>query len=227
MRKSILILAVVLLSSFQVAVISTIDLNVMKAAEGQMGVFLGKIPSGEASSYGFRQEDDMDLCMVGKPYRIIEFKKSFYDEAIAAEDKNYISIKNEWRVPVSVREVNRTMLTVKGNPGNYMVTGMGDTGFARELQVKSRGISDSDEYYLLRIPALSADFFVHEANNSFSEAEFIPLASAMKAIPSLSKSYTGTFNLGEVQQKVKEELGNHTNKEPVKKQPKKKQAKKK
>src|SRR4051812_30108495 len=100
MRKYFLVLMVFLLSSFQVSALSFTDMHVMKAAEGQLGVFTAKIPPGEASSYGFRQEDDMELLEVGKPYRILEFNSDFYDNELA-EDKNYIVIKSEWRVPVS------------------------------------------------------------------------------------------------------------------------------
>jgi hypothetical protein len=195
----------------------------MKAAEGQMGIFLSKIPPGESSSYGFRQEDDLELATVGKPYRIIELNHAFYQDSTPQEDKNYFTIKNEWLAPVSVNELNRTMLTIKGNPGNYTVTAMGDTDLARELQAKSRGISDSDEYYLLRIPSLGAVFFVHEATSSFLDAEFIPLASAMKAIPALGKSYTATFTIMEIEKKIKDELTRPAARQPIKKpQPKKK-----
>lgn len=201
-------------------------MNVMKAAEGQLGVFLGKIPPGEAGSYGFRQEDDFEQCTVGKPYRIIEFTREYYADSTPSDDKNYVVIRNEWRAPVFSKADVRAMLTVKGNSGNYSVTAMGDTALARELHSVSMGISDSDEYYLLHISSLSADFFVHEANNSFADAEFIPLASARKAIPSLSKSYTGTFNLLEVEQKVKEELAKRSGEPGRKQQPKKKPVKK-
>jgi hypothetical protein len=103
---------------------------------------------------------------------------------------------------------------------------MGDSDLAKELHAKSRGTNDSDEYYLLRVPALSADFFVHEANNSFNDAEFIPLASAAAAIPALSKSYTSTFTLADVQRIIKEELQKRTQRVPLKAAPKKKPIKK-
>jgi hypothetical protein len=226
MHKSILLLLTGLLCSFQIAVITTTDLQVMKAAEGQMGVFLARIPPGSATDYGFKQEDDMELCTIGKPYRFIEFNQDFYEDSTPIEDRNYVTIKNEWLAPISIKDVNRTLLSVKGNPGNYHVTAMGDTDLAKELQIKSRGVSDSDEYYLLTIPALSATFFVHEATSSFLDAEFTPLASARKEIPSLSKSYTGAFTLMEVQQKVKDELYRRFHKDPIRK-PKKKPVQKK
>ena len=75
----------------------------------------------------FRQEDDMDLLVVEeKPYRFLEFNEDFYANELT-EDKNYILIKNEWRVPVSVKGVNGAMLTVSGNSSNYTVSGMGDS----------------------------------------------------------------------------------------------------
>ena len=221
MKNSVLILLLIVLSSFQVSVMSITDMHVMKAAEGQLGVFTGKIPPGEASSYGFRQEDDMELLAIEKPYRTIEFSKDFYENPIG-DDKNYIVINNEWRAPVSSKGVNRVMLVVTGSSSNFRAVSMGDTLLARELQPLSRGLNDSDEYYLLRIPALSADFFVHEANFSFADAEFIPLSSAKKEIKALSKDRKDAYSLNEVQQFVKDEYLVHKKKEDEKPLPKRK-----
>ncbi len=226
MYRSMLVILLLVLSSFQISVMSLTDMHVMKAAEGQLGIYIARIPPGEATSYGFRQEDDKDLLVVEKPYRFLEFNEDFYSYDLS-EDKNYILIKNEWKVPVSIKGVNRVLLTVKGNSSNYTISGMGDTMLAKELQHKNIGVSDSEEYYLLRIPALSAAFFGHEGTNSFMDIEFIPLASAINAIASISKVRKDSYSLGEVQQMVKEELVKRAKKETVKTQPKKNAPKKK
>jgi len=214
MHRYLLIMLLFVLSSFQISVLSLTDMHVMKAAEGQLDIYIAKIPPGEASSYGFRQEDDMELLVVGKPYRFIEFNADFYDNELA-EDRNCVVIKNEWRVPVSFKGTNRVMLTVRGNSSNYAVTAMGDTMLAKELERKSAGLNDSDEYYLLRVPGLSAVFFGHESTNSFSDAEFIPLASAISAIATLHNTHKDFYTLYEVQAMVKEEFAKRTKKEPV------------
>jgi hypothetical protein len=213
MHRYLLIVLVFVLSSFQVSVLSFTDMHVMKAAEGQLGVFTARIPPGDANLHGFRQEDDMEQLEVGKPYRILEFNTDFYDNELG-EDRNYIIIKSEWRVPVSSKGENRVMLTVKGISGNFSVTHMGDTSLARELQHKTIGMNDSDEYYLLQVPVLSATFLGHEASGSFSDAEFIPLSSAAASIASISTARRDSYTLGDVQKMVKEELARRNKKEP-------------
>lgn len=202
MKRCLLISSLFILCSFQVSILSFTDMHVMKAAEGQMNVFLSRIAPGESNLYGFRQQDDLETVVVERPYRIIEFNMDFYDNELR-EDQNYITLKNEWRVPLSVGGAFRTMLFVSGGSANFKVTNMGDTSLARELQSLNRGISDSDEYYLLRIPALSACFFVHAANSSFVEGQFVPLSSGFQVI---GKPYSAGYTLNEVQQLVKDEM---------------------
>ncbi len=218
MHKSLLVVSFFLLCSFQVSVESLTDMMVMKAAESQLGVYTSKILPGDAGLYGFRNEDDMELLTIGKPYRILEFNEDFYYHDLE-EDHNYIDMKQEWRVPVQAKGVNRVLLTVKGNSSNYSVTAMGDTLLAHELQHKE-SVNDSDEYYLLRVPALSADFFVHEAHEAFDEAVFIPLANARKAIPAFGKDHTATYGLIEVQKQVKAALAAKAKKADQKDTPK-------
>lgn len=205
MKNCLLAVSFLMLSSFQVAVTSVTNLHVMKAAEGQLSIYTSRIQPGDASKYGFRQEDDMELLTIEKPYRVILFNSDFYESA-PQEGKNYLNITNEWKVPVASKGMNRTLLTVQGISSNYKVMGMGDTTLARELQPVSKGLNDSDEYYILRIPMISADFFVHEPNNSFADAEFIPLFSATSAIKSISKSFNNSYSLDEIQTMVRNEL---------------------
>jgi hypothetical protein len=148
----------------------------------------------------------MDECEIGKPYRVLVFSNDFYNGEID-ENKNYIEIKNEWKVPVMIKGVNRNLLTVGGTSGNYNVASMGDTTLAKELQQRNKYPDESDTYYLLRVPQLAADFFAHETNHSLAEAEFVPLSSAAKAIPALSQGgFKAAYSLSEVEQMVKQTL---------------------
>ncbi len=191
-------------SSF--SVVNDTDKIVAAAADSQLPVFLSKIPAGQEAWYGFRPQDDLDLCATGKPYRMIFFSNDFYKGPLE-DNKNYLSIKNEWRVPVIIDGDYRNLLTMTGNPGNYLISGMGDTVLAKELQLLSAGVNENGQNYILRIPRLRADFFVTENDNSFSEAKFTPLLNAVIAVPALSSTSKTTFSLAEVQQAVKEALG--------------------
>jgi hypothetical protein len=202
MNKYLLVLLIALCSSFRIMPDVETDKLVMKAAEGQLPVFLARIKQGNEAEYGFRNEDDMEQCTIGQPYRELGFSEDFYNKDLE-EDKDYIVIRNEWHVPVMIQDKNRVLLTVKGTSGNYMVTSMGEVEVAKELQQRNKFADETENYYILRIPKLGADFFVHETNNSFTEAEFIALTSARNAIPSIIK---GSYTLSEVQQMAKKAL---------------------
>jgi len=203
MNKTLAILLLVMCCSF--LPVSNIDQLVMAAAESQFPVFLSKVPAGNEGWYGFKADDDLDLFGIGKPFRILMFNNDFFSTPLV-EDKNYFMIKNEWLVPVTINGKNRTLLTMNGNPGNYTIAAMGDTTLAQELQEQSAGAGESEEFYLLRIPKLRADFFVTETNNSFSEAHFTPLLNAIVACPSLSNTSKTSFTLSEVEKTIKEAL---------------------
>ena len=202
MYKSLFVILFVVCSGF--CIINDTDKIVQAAAESQLPVFLSKIPAGMEASYGFRPQDDLDLCTVGKPYRMLFFSSDFYKGPIDVS-RNYILIKNEWRVPVIADSMYRNLLTITGNPGNYTISGMGDTVLAKELQQQGAG-NENDEYYILRIPPLRADFFVAESNNSFIEARFTPLLTAIIALPALSSTGKSSFTLAEVEKTIKEAL---------------------
>jgi len=222
MVRSAFIALVVALCCFHQPGFAQVEPLVMQAAEAQLPVFIARIPGGQEASYGFTSEDNMEQCTIGKPYRTLVFTSEFYTTKLE-DDVNYLSIKNEWLVPVTITGQNRVLLTVAGNPGNFSVSGMKWVALAKELQQKSTGLNTSDTWYLLQVTPLSADFVVTEHDNSFVEAQFIPLASAVSAIPTLGKNKKATYTLEEVQQMIKDVVGKKT---PAKDPPKKKLKKK-
>ena len=212
MLKGFLIIIATACCSFFVPQDSNTERVVMKAAEGQLDAYLGKIQPGHYVEFGFKPSDDLDNCGIAKPYRLMTFTNDFYAHDLE-DNKNYTDIKNEWRVPVTVKGEHRVLLTVNGSSGNYKISGMGDAELAKELEIKSAAYNENDAYYLLRVPPLSADFFVSEHENSFSDAEFIPLESAKTAIPSLRLASKASYTLEEIQAMVKTAV----KKDPVKK----------
>ena len=201
MRQYVLVLLAFLIS---VRGLSQTDAEtyVIKTAESQLPIFLSRIEPGDMQYYGFSKDDELDNCKVGKPYRLLELNREFYDHDIS-DNVDYIAIKNEWLVPVTCGGQNRVLLTVNGNPGNYTVSGIGMPELARELQRKSKKSGENDIWYLLRITALSAEFFIHEGNNSFQEAEFVPLVSALRKVPGIKTSGKKVFSLEETERLVK------------------------
>ncbi len=212
------------LCSFQKQNGNNKEMQVMKAAEGQMDLNLSKIKPGEERNYGFTTFDSMDLCSIGKPYRLLEFTNEFYTGPLD-ENGNYITITNDWRVPVVLGSQHRFLFSVSGNPGNYSISGMGDAGVARELQKLSQSARDSDEFYILTVYPLFAEFYGQESNNSFSEIRLIPLASAYIAIPGLRSG--ASYSLSEVQDMVKKAIDARKKPAPIKEAPVKPKPKKK
>lgn len=217
MFRAILIILTVICCSFFIPQDNNTDKLVMKAAEGQLEAYLGKIKPGNYAAFGFKEGDDLENCNIAKPYRLITFTNDFYKQELT-DNVNYIDIKQEWLVPVTVKGEHRVLFTVNGTSGNFTVSGMGSAELAKELEIKSAPFSDNDAYFLLRIPPLSVDFFVADHENSFDNAEFIPLESAKKAIPSLRTSSKQSFSLDEVQKMVKTATSQKPgNKAPAKK----------
>jgi hypothetical protein len=216
MHRALFIILFISCCSFLIPTDNPTDLLVMKAAESQLPIFLAKIRPGDEGIYGFTENDDLDGCAVGKPFRMLVFNDDFYAANKLVEEKNYITIKNEWRVPVTIRDTNRTLLIVDGNPGNYTVSGMGAPLLAKELQQVSTGAWEHNSFYLLQVSALLADFFVTERDNSFIDAQFVPLESAIMAIPALNKNKKPFYSLTEVENMVKEELKTSPVNEPKK-----------
>ena len=225
MLRSLLILLVISFCSFRLCPDATTDKLVMKAAESQLQVYIAKIQPGHEADYGFTDKDVIENCAVGKPYRLLGFHSDFFTAPLA-DNINYLVIKNEWRVPVTLNGEHRLLLTVDGNPGNFTVSGMGGAALAKELEYKTANYNDKNDYFILRIHQLSADILVIGQENSFADAEFIPMASAHKAIPAFGDSKK-SFTLNEVQTYIKNALpANQDRKEPVKKKPAKKKVKK-
>ncbi len=202
MYKYLSLFLLVVCVSYRIPAGNDVDKQVMAAGESQLEVYLSKIEQGHEADYGFTNADHTEGCTIGKPYRLLAFNSDFYNKPIS-EGEDYFVIKNEWRVPVMLNGQSRVLLTVGGNSGNYSVTGMSDPLLARELQLKGTSMSNDDTWYLLQIPALAADFFVSEHDNSFIDAQFMPLASAVAALPQ-GKSAKPIYTLTEVGQMVKD-----------------------
>jgi hypothetical protein len=188
MRRFVLfIIALLFFSSFNT--ISSDD-PVISAAQKELQSYLALIPAGRESLYGFPCAADLKNCTVGKPYQLLKLSTDFYQGTYTPET-DYLVMGNEWRVPVVSGGTNCSLLTVTSQGGNYNVVDMGGALLSRELQQASAQTGSGDQFYILRIYTLHADFFVDAKTSSASDASFFPLTSAIMAMPSLqNKSYS-------------------------------------
>lgn len=169
--------------------------DVVNAARAGLPAFLKLVPVTNCQDYGFPSAASMQHCTVGKPFQMLSLSVDFYRENLKA-GKNYLMIGKEWRVPVITDGDFCTLLTVVGEQPNMKAQNLSGAELARQLQQATRIIPPTDDFYLLRVFQLSADFFVDAKTSSLSEASYIPLPSALEAMPTLrSKS---SFTLGEL-----------------------------
>ena len=111
MYKAIVIILLTILCSFRSLPTGDTDSQVIQIADSQMDAYLAKIEPGKEGDFGFTENDDFDLCTIGKPYRLIEFNPDFYDNALQ-DNTDYINIKNKWLAPIVLNKQNKALLTV-------------------------------------------------------------------------------------------------------------------
>lgn len=179
-----------------------ISSKVIKAAQDNLASSLAKIPAGQEKSFGFTSRDEFVNASVGKPYRVITFHKDFYNDEVTLDKNNSIVTQNEWRVPVTVNGKNRLLLTVTGIGDEYKVVDVGGAGLAKELEQKT---IVGNNYFLLRIYPLSADFVAVSNSASLEQAQFIPLTSALSAFEFLKAIDKSSWLLDELLSQIKEE----------------------
>ncbi|MEP7168531.1 MAG: hypothetical protein ABI855_04120 [Bacteroidota bacterium] len=203
---SFLIATMIVCSSFTSS--DETDKKVMMAAQENLSSSLSKIPVGKENQFGFTGTDEFSKCIIGKPYRLITLNNAFFTDEILTS-KNYLLEQDEWRVPVMVNDQNRLLLTVTGQSDIYSVVDLGGMVLAKELQKKSKDFKSSDTRFILRIYPLSADFLVKAGSNSLTNAEYIPLTSALMGIDGINSNAKPEYSLSEVLQLIKQELKNH------------------
>ncbi len=180
--------------------------KVQKIAKRQCATFLNSIPEGEELQFGYSGREEMNLSTTGRPICVLNLTKEFYSASILG-NTNYIIVGNEWRVPLTVKGRNKTLLTVNYRDGNYSVTDIGGAVLAAELQEQVAKAAKNSHYYMLRIYPLTADFFAY-GDGKIEDLTFYPLTSACMAMPSLNKrkAYTAKQVLISVKDALKKTL---------------------
>ena len=208
MQKTILFIAAFLaLCSFSPASSGQNDATVMKVAQDNLQSFLTQIPPGQLEGFGFNSRGEFASSTIGKPYQMLGLNLDIY-KGIQVNDESAIIVQDQWRVPVVVNGQQRLLLSVSGKNGSMETVGMGGAGLATELQKKGDLANANQQFYLLRIYPLEADFFVSATGSSFTDAKFFPLYSATMAMPVLNEYNTTSLSLSQVLPIIKDALKN-------------------
>lgn len=205
MRKYLLIAAVVILSSFNTA--TTKDyVAVVSAARSGAGKLISQIPAGSESQFGFTNRDEFNHILIGQPLHVVTLNMDFFSSPTLMQGATYITESNEWRVPLEVDGKSRVLVTVNSKDGAYEASDLGGAGLAQELQTAVKAYGENGHCYLFRVYQLHADFLVTTQDDVLAGAKYIPLTSAMMAIPSLKNTAYKTADILNI---IKKELINH------------------
>lgn len=189
------------------ALAETSDLRqVTDAGTAGFQAFLAKIPVGSESDYGFANRDEIARVTLGQPIQTLTVvPDSLANDLIP--DKEYLVPTNEWRVPLSVDEQMRALLTVAKVDGVWRVVGLGAAGLAKELQAfeVSHEIDPARQgRALLRIFQAHCDFLI--ITDSGAPAAIYPLQSAVMALKTANRTIQNVYTENELLPVVKANL---------------------
>ncbi len=203
MYKVALGFALFILAGFSIPLPIDNDSKVMMVAADNLTLSLAKIPAGQENNYGFKNREEFTVSSVAKPFRVITLNQDFFTDATPG-DKNYLSMQNEWRVPVALKGNNCILLTVSQQGNDLAVVDLGGAMLAKELQISDIEPASTNQY-ILRIYPLTCDFLVKAADGkTLNEATYIPLTSAIMAIKELAVKKT--FTLAEILPLIKQQI---------------------
>jgi hypothetical protein len=184
-----------------------VESKVIKAASEGLATFLGNIPQGSESQFGFNDRSEIMAATIATPYRLLTLSTEFYNgrSLTSTNYKTFITETNEWRVPVLVNGESRLLLTIVPEGKEFTAADLGGAKLAGEIGqlVQNNG---EHRYYLLKIHRLTAEFLLDAPTGNLDRAKCMPLSSAREALPALADSKT-VFSVPEVLQVVRKELG--------------------
>jgi hypothetical protein len=170
----------------------TINDAISKDIKSKTALNLSKIPVGSEKLYGFDSRADFDNCTLGNPIRMVTLT-----------NENTLSEQDQWRVPVKLNGMNKTLFTVQKINGTYEIVDIGGRILSNELQeIENKGISVT---YFLRLYSQKIDFVFDSASlNDLSQVTFLPLESAQLFLNARQKgTITTSLKLDEVLNLIK------------------------
>lgn len=159
-----------------------IDDTVIAAAQAGLQSFLQSIPPGAEMKYGFHNRQEFVEAIPASPIRIYTVRQ---DSLLAKGifGKNFLIPLEEWKVPVTVGEELRAVLTVARVAGKLKVVEMGGAEMAKELAIFDQQHQNKRKI-LLRLYRLHCDFLViPPVGGDVAEGDVYPLHSAIVVFP--------------------------------------------
>jgi hypothetical protein len=182
--------------------------KMLQEAASGLQAWLGNIPGGSESNYGFNSRTEFADATLGEPYEVFTLTGDFFREDIKQE-KNYLKATGEWRIPVLVNQENRALITVVEKNDKWTIVSLGARELAHELQGFDSFpvFKNAKNLRLFRVFQLQSDFlFSGDPSSTSPEISFYPLHSASLNIAKVRESREKTFGLNQLLSFIKNSL---------------------
>jgi hypothetical protein len=171
MYRSFLVCALVVC---QVMAAGLDDTGVLKAAEDEAGTFLGKIPDGYETYYGFKDRAEFSKIKLGVPLKVFTINPDSVDETGGAS-KKFLKDVNEWRVPVTINNEYRALITVVKSDGKFKAVDFGGVVLAHRIGTITGSFSGYVNN-IVRIYSIQSDYILADsAGVKGEEGLYIPV----------------------------------------------------
>ncbi len=205
MKKASFIIVLFILVSCAYAQ-ETANQNISFAVKNSLLQWLEKIPSGDEANYGFQNREEFSRAGLGSPIQMFKLNDILY----GSDGKvNPMKPTGEWKIPVTVDEQNRALVTVMKRDLEWSIVDLGAAGLARELNdFKSKLTAEQfRDIKMLRVYQVESDFLFYDApSSSADEIVLVPMQSASHYLEGMTGRTKKTLTLEEVTKFVSESI---------------------
>lgn len=180
--------------------------NMIPAVSKDLPSWLQKIPAGNEMLYGFQNRDEFSRASLGTPYPVFTLSEEFFTQPNPAF---FLKSSTEWRIPVTVDQENRALVTIIQNNGEWKIVDIGASVLAREIGSYEKKLSgkQSGKLKIFRVYQIQSDFLFYDDPVSMPEKIYlIPLHSACLNLDGLNVKTDKQWTLSEVSGMIRESL---------------------
>jgi hypothetical protein len=163
------------------------EVGVLKVTIDEAETFLGKIPDGYETQYGFKDRSEFSKIEIGVPLKVFTMNPDSIDEKGGAS-RMYLKDVNEWRVPVTINNEYRALITVVKSGGKFQAVDFGGVVLAKRIGT----ITGSYSGYvnnIVRIYSIQSDYILADsAGVKGEEGIYIPVNQAQYGAGGLKKT---------------------------------------
>jgi hypothetical protein len=172
--------------------------NISQAVMNSLPEWLEKIPAGSETNYGFQSRDEFSRAGLGDPIEVFDLGDEFYTQKDQAPR---MVPTGEWRIPVTVDQKIRAMVTVVEQNSTWEIVDFGATGLAEGLSNYANKLP-VDQFRRIKIltlyQPLTKFLFYDDPASGPDQIVLLPLLAAVDYFEKQGLQPTKTRTLGEV-----------------------------